>query len=298
MADDSLVGIMQQARTSLLLAAQSDDTRVVVSFFSGVATGLLVILLTASFFWSWNFILKVIVWFFLCVAICHWIFASSRSLDVTTVRKIDYLYLGVAAAGILVLSSQYTEQRAQLAAQLEVRSAELDESRELRRLRVTLGVYVSSACGRMGTPRSVEHCELARQIDELLDTRYTTAQLDNVITRLVRLKLSPIVPSIPLAPFELNSPSLHEEAGARLLWSLQDIVRIRQGVSTDKGPAKEATPSQVQRVTQVGQLILWPFILALAFALRITKVTVEVLEWGVNRSPSSATEAGAAPPTA
>lgn len=55
---------------------------------------------------------------------------------------------------------------------------------------------------------------------------------------------------------------------------------------TDPEPMKTVDNSQREMsfrniVVGVWRMVLWPFVLALAFALRITKVTIEVYEWSV-----------------
>src|SRR5205823_1348186 len=73
---------------------KSGLTRERIAFHTGVGAWVAFSLMLGSFLWPAVFVLTLAIWLVFCLCVFHWGFARKKSLTITQVRLIDYVYLG------------------------------------------------------------------------------------------------------------------------------------------------------------------------------------------------------------
>lgn len=217
--------------------------------------------------------------FFLCVF--HAGYAYAQRLTQRQVRKIDYWYLAAAAIGMILFALNYTEQREAYLGKASVFAFRAREAKLVQETREKLDLYIEASCGEIVTQASKAQCGIAKGFTERFKAGMTTAELSDV-ERSFRQQLIKTYSAIERqykATYP-NEPDPHRAyfmQAARFEVALEEL---RDAVAAAPNATKTKTiDEEAEVLLGLGQTIAWPFLLAFALALRISKVTVDVFGW-------------------
>ena len=200
-----------------------------------------------------NYAVGLMLWFSLWLVIFHVWFWLQIPLTENAVRLIDYFYLGAAAISLFFYAHQVHEQRWDYLVKASLPPFEISE------LMVSLDRFVEAACSAGSTNKE---CSAGKEVVAKLDGR----KLGVVDYLLMRERLDDL-------KSERFGPLV--ERIRSLLW-LASTRLFREEKAAPKSPR---LPDGGDAVLSLGQTVLWPFVLALALALRLTKVTIEIFGW-------------------
>jgi hypothetical protein len=188
---------------------------------------------------------------------------------------IDYWYLGTACIGLFLFAVAYSGQRDIVLTKISTGMYELTEI-PVRKLAVLkMGKLSQFLCGNEILAESSKPCE---GLKDVLNDVKPLLSVDQVSALNKKFKDEVSVPYGAVFPPQRlkDNPNFSSPSLATAQGGLDDSVEF-----------VKAAPSQLaarrNELTEValgiGQLVIWPFILAYALALRITKVTTDVFEW-------------------
>lgn len=216
---------------------------------------------------EWH-VTKLTLWFVLCLFGFHWFFGRATKLTVTGVRLIDYVYLCVAAGGVLVLAVGYESRRDAYFSAVFRDDVMRDNVQARKDLSETAISIETEACKATLIKLLPDYCEAAKSLRETLSRELTEEELDAAVVRYAEIAKapSPMNEEKSLAYRQLENHTLYLVARAR-------------GMKLDKLFVEVQEPLPPDPRVNAFALFTWPFILAFAFALRITRTTIEVLDW-------------------
>jgi uncharacterized membrane protein len=248
----------------------------------GFACVSLVVFGVSIFMENAPFLLTLGAWFALWFFGFHWIAASYTKLTAAQSRAIDYVYLGVATGGVFIFAMSYEVDRYEYRQNRSVAESEL-ALKDTKRHRDAAVVQHQEALCQMSVVTTLpEYCRQAKQLvldyqaeDRSKDTTDGSRVIDNYLA------------------------NVHTEKDAeepkRQLYRLIDfeLLKLRtahMSVMVDRGFIDFNKPMPRDTETHPAwQIFTWPFILAFALALRLTRTTIEVFEWTSRPSPASQT---------
>jgi hypothetical protein len=222
-----------------------------------------------------TYVERLIAWGAFWLFTFHAGFGLARSLNPRLVRAIDYVYLATAAFGVLVFALNYGEKRDEyLRNERQARhQIELTEARAETRKAIADLERVS--CEQMIRQISPLYCERAKTLAQTLDVDASREKRQAAV-----LAYSDDVETPP----KLDEPWA-VTAYRRLQDQVLEFRMAEQGINIAEllyqfnEPLPRREPGEPGEDDKLNLLFSWPFILAFAFALRITKTTIEVFDW-------------------
>jgi hypothetical protein len=221
-------------------------------------------------------------WFAFCFFACHWVAASYTELTQAQSRSIDYVYLGVATVGVFVLAMNYEPDRYEFRQNKVVSQAEITLKDTKQHLDAILVQHQQALCQLNVVSLGPEYCAQAKQL--VLDYRAEDRSQDYPSgSRAINLYVAKIhIPNDAEEPkrqvYREIDLQLHSLQSARLR-VLLDLAFIE----FQRPMPREAKPQSAW------QIFTWPFILAFALALRLTRTTIEVFDWTRRPLPAAQT---------
>lgn len=234
--------------------------------FVGAVVSLLAMIVAFSL--PTSFLLRLALWFAFFLFGFHWYFGSMRALSVTRVRIIDYVYLGVAALGVFVLALNYSEKRDAYSSAQDLERFASDLSAARLEVSHTAIALEAEACRPFLVNLLPMYCEPAKQLKSDLQNDPSMEQIDAAVGKYLEVAKPP-------------SPTDNEKVLAYgALNRLTDMLTsLQRSVKLHTLFIELQQPLPPDPLDYPYGLFTWPFILVLALALRITKTTIEVLEW-------------------
>jgi hypothetical protein len=251
-----------------------------LSIFGVVVSGLAFYF---SFEQEFDYAVKLVIWFVFWLSVFHAYYAFKRALTMRSARQIDYWYLGIAGIGVVFFAISYSEQRVDYLGQFERGRVETNAEDAASKVKYVVGQYLSIACDLADTQATTEEdCDRAQELFRASRKPLTTEALAGL-----RSDFSKVYEA------EKKKKPEHEKQGDgyrryQLSYAMERVQQATEyAIETIKRnesmPAWQPPPRRERDTFKVllglGQVVLWPFILALALALRITKVTIEVQRW-------------------
>ena len=224
------------------------------------------------------FIFMLGAWFAFWFFACHWAAASYTQLTLVQSRSIDYVYLGVATIGVFVLAMNYEEDRYEYTQNQYVAAAKVQLQKTKRDLDTALVEHQQTLCQLNIVTSMPEYCSQAKQLVQdykAEDRAKDTADGSRAIN---------------LYMLNVHAPKNANETKKQLYRivenQLQNLRSAHLRVSFDLRYIDFQTPMPRESETHSAwQIFTWPFILAFALALRLTRTTIEVLDWPKRSSP-------------
>jgi hypothetical protein len=221
--------------------------------------------------YSDTYVQRLIAWGALWLFAFHGGFALLKNLNPRLVRAIDYVYLTTAAFGVIVFALNYAEKRYEVQdresrarAQVEIEQARIE-------VRNALVVLEQASCERATQEALPTYCEAAKTIREKLDVtsprEIRKALIDTYSAEIVQP--TQLLDAYMVQAYKrLESQVLDFRLAALQLSSAEMSLELHRPL-----------PRDADEPEQIYFLFEWPFILAVAFALRITRTTIEVFDW-------------------
>jgi hypothetical protein len=185
--------------------------------------------------------------------------------------------------GMMLFAVGYSSQRDMFISKANVLAYRTEEVRSRLEAIDSLNSYIVEACGAVVARVRKTQCTEAKTLLERLKIWSTTYQVVEIERSFFELQgnsytaiRDEYIKSFPEKPPE-EAGRAYFSGAARFEVALEfwrEAIARRPEDLEVKGPNEE-----VEVVLGLGQTILWPFLLALALALRITKVTIDVFEW-------------------
>lgn len=251
----------------------------VAKIVGGLATVSLMVFGFSIFREDVPFLITLGAWFSLWFFACHWAAASHTGLTAAQSRAIDYVYLGVATAGVFVLAMNYEEDRYEYRQNQYVEEAKVQLQKTKENLDGILVRQQQTLCQLNIVSSMPEYCAQAKQL--VLDYRAEDRAKDTAEgSRAINLYLSNVHP-----------PKDADETKKQLYRIVEnELMMVRSfqlSVTTDIHHIEFQKPMpREQEAHPAWQVFTWPFILAFALALRLTRTTIEVFDWTKKPSPA------------
>jgi hypothetical protein len=226
-------------------------------FGMGLPLGLAIIFLTFAFLTPilrTEYLTALLLWFFTWLAFFHLWFWLQSPITERDVRMIEYFYLGAATVSLFFYAHHVHERQWDYLIKASLPRFEFAELKDATER------FVADGCGdEMPTLRRKE-CDARRELLTKLGDEPGAADYHSMLERL----------------FDMRSRELNPLAeNVRRLLVLAETHRLKEEMMAPK-PLPIA--GSKNRLLLDGQLT-WPFILVLALALRLTKVTIETFGW-------------------
>jgi hypothetical protein len=221
-------------------------------------------------------------WFVLWFFACHWIAASYTRLTLAQSRSIDYVYLGVASIGVFVLALNYDEDRYEYRQNQYVEAARVELQKTKRDLDTALLEHQQTLCQLNIVTSMPEYCTQAKQLVQdykAEDRAKDTADGSRAIN---------------LYMLGVHAPMDADETKKQVYRFVENALLKLRGahlaVITGLLHIEFQTPMPHQREGETHsawKILTWPFILAFALTLRLTRTTIEVLDWTRRPQPAA-----------
>jgi hypothetical protein len=243
-----------------------------IGWLAGVTAVVSLLLLIASWRLELGFTVYLILWFVLCLAIFHTGFANTSGLTQTQVRKIDYWYLGASAVAVFLAASLLPTQRNEYLKKIPLPAFQkTDVIRDVQE-------YIRWSCDEQLVPPAPHQCAAAKTLkDRLSGTDEVDYAAEAERFRAMRLRE--------------NSPQERDTEIERQFYRFELVVledldfgayyfQTLREREEDKSGGR--FPPSIEALYLGLQTFLWPFVLVIAIALRLTKTTIEVYGWATD----------------
>jgi len=257
----------------------------------------------------WDLVWILTLWFLLLLALSHLVFFWRTSTTARQVKLIDYPYLLIGAFSIWLAVASGQKERAIYVKELD----EMTAPATLNGLRSLLNSSREKFCEASTDYKPENYCEWTLGVSHFLSEPFTLSQLQQAIndtentvpTYIIRDQghllgfyftslsglehLTHIVNLInPFGWVSLlqnwdNEPITIQPVAnltyAAIIRSMRKIERQASEPSRTPGTSEVSVTTLGSIAIGLGKVVLWPFVLAIAVALRITKVTADVTGW-------------------
>jgi hypothetical protein len=221
--------------------------------------------------YSDTYVERLIAWAVFCLCAFHGAFALVKNLNPRLVRAIDYAYLLTAASGVVVFALNYGEKREEVENRQHRARAAVGIERARTDIKTALADLEKVSCEQATQQALPTYCEAARTLRQKFDVtspRQTReAVIDTYSTEVVQP--TQILDGYTVQAYKrIENEALNFRLAALSLTSAELSLKIH-----------EPLPRDADEPEQIYFLFEWPFILVFAFALRITRTTIEVFDW-------------------
>ena len=218
----------------------------------------------------------MILGLFFCVFLFgeHSKYAIMENLSQRKVRRMDYWYLSAATIGLFLAAFGYSTQRDTTIARFNEKMYEAGEPSFIATVNESMNSLSKFLC--VDLVRAKEACAGAKKVASEIRPGRSAKEIASISEELQEKVLIPYVRIFPSDELSKN-PNM-----------LLPIVSVQVKIGdwkeyAEQAPKTDGIRSKIDDETEillgVGQWIVWPFLLAYALALRITKVTIDVFEW-------------------
>jgi hypothetical protein len=281
--------------------------RTFAKWAAGVLTVVSLLLSIMVVVFSWSSIWILTFWFLLLLFLFHCIFFWCTGITARQIKLIDYPYLLIGGFSILLAFADSNKER-------DTHLRELDQiavPATVNDLQSLISNSRAMFCNGVTDYKPVNYCKWTHQISEFLQKDFTLNELKNEITdRRDSLSVTILGDQRNLISYYFSS----WENFKRLIYMVSpfhvvSLIKNWQAEPITVQPAVNLTytliigslqklekpfaqPAQGPGTPEVsvtlgsiaiglGKVLVWPFFLAIAAALRITKVTADVSGWAV-----------------
>jgi hypothetical protein len=248
--------------------------RRIVGYASTAGWLIFAVALGFAVYFGTGFITYLVLAFLSFLSTTHSNYAFTQNLTQRKVRRIDYWYLGTAAIGLLLFAAAYSNQREIVLTKIFVAAHQSGEEPIREQVVSSLKDLSTFLCGDVMVRASATPCEGLKRFSEEIKPHLTAEQIKGLREKFSTAVTMPYSRMFPIEKLKAN-PSL---------FSPLSVIQVRLddwAAYMQSAPAQTAAPrdEEAEIVYGLGQLVIWPFLLAYALALRITKVTIDVFEW-------------------
>jgi hypothetical protein len=248
--------------------------RRIVGYVSTIGFFVFLIGLALAVYFNIGFLSYLILAFLMFVSTMHSNYALAQNLTQRKVRRIDYWYVGAAVLGLLLFAAGYSNQREAVLTRLFVVAHQSGEEAVSEKVSSSLSDLSKFLCGAEMVRSSPAPCDGLKRFSEEIKPHLSADQIKALNDKFTKEVVLPYGRMYSTEQLKKN-PSL---------FSPLSVIQVRLDDWAEyMRNAPSQTVSQRDEGAEIlfglGQLVIWPFFLAYALALRITKVTVDVFEW-------------------
>lgn len=248
--------------------------RRIVGFTSMAGSLVLLIALGFAIYFKFGFFSYLILAFCLMLCTFHSNYAFNPNLTQRKVRRIDYWYLGAATFGLLFFAAAYSTQREAILTKALIVAHQAASEPTREKVVESVATLTKSLCRPEMVRASQKPCDGIKKFSAEIKPHLSADQIGTLREKFTQEVTLPYGRIFTLE--QLNAaPGIFSPLSVVL-------VRIDDWIETmNDAPSQAALQrdEQSEIIYGLGQWVIWPFLLAFALALRITKVTVDVLEW-------------------
>jgi hypothetical protein len=244
------------------------DERLVVARTTLLLTVCAFVALAVELYIRTDFIPTLVTFFIFALCTTHTYYASVKNLTQAQVRKIDYWYLGAATIGLFMFTVGYSEQRDAAVTRSSEYAYQQRKVEFQTEVANALIAYKNETCkNEFKRLISDQTCAVGEVIAKEITPDISPDLIGHFLYRLKKARIEVIKRGQNVSFERVNK---RVEQSLIFLKTLKENVPKKNNVHTDE---------EVGLWFSFGQYVIWPFLLAYALALRITKVTADVFEW-------------------
>jgi hypothetical protein len=248
--------------------------RRIAGYVATLAWLLFIIGIYLAVYFRTGFISYLVLAFLCFLSTSHSNYALAQNLTQRKARQIDYWYLGIAAIGLLLFAAGYSHQRDVTIARMMVKVHENGEAPIRFEVDKSMARLSEFLCGAF-VIKSKQPCEGLRKIRWEVKPNLSATAISDLQERFTN---------------EVGVPyglayKVEEIVRNQNIFLPLSVVQVRMDdwrkymADAPAQPAADIVDEEAEIMFGLGQWVIWPFLLAYALALRITKVTVDVFEW-------------------
>lgn len=256
---------------------------------------------------EWTFTTILLSWFTFLICIFHFIFFYCTSIDNYHVKLVDYPYLLIVAFGIFLAALASSQERYVYTSAID----EIAAPSTPAGLKSFIDAAANQLCAERGEYVPRHFCEWSTRVVKFLNNGYTNEQLSSYILGIEKTRDEQFLYDyIDMLIFYASNPTSATEMFYLSMWPLSRSFSSRIGkqpiivhgesvgayfliIRSMQKIYENRSNTQLQKISTTadlesfaigfGKVVVWPFVLAIALALRITKVTADVLGWAAER---------------
>jgi hypothetical protein len=258
-----------------------------------VASLLGMLLFGLAFFWIASFYLQLVLFFFFFLSLFHAGLSAWVSITKRQARASDYFYFSAAAVGLFMASLAGAQDREEYYYAAIASTVGRPDVRQL----ASSSEELTGWCEKIPWPNTIagtisrwfygdrldtDTCAFAKRVSELI-TQQNYSEVPNL------LKIEGERHAFRLEPFWLRGTPLiiwyrplKQIIGDILYWQIKLPLEASYYYTDAYKTAREGGAEEHYLQIAVSRYLysaLWPFLLALAISLRITRVTADVSDW-------------------
>lgn len=221
-----------------------------------------------------GFIVLLGLFFFVFLFGEHSKYAWTDNLTQRKVRRMDYWYLGAATIGLFLAAFGYSTQREATITKFNEKLYEAGEPSIIATVNEGIGTLSKFLC--VDVVRAKEACAGLKKVVPEIRPGRSSAEIASVLEEFEQKVTIPYVRIFPTDELSKNPNLLLPVVSAQI--KIEDWKKYAEQAPKVDG-VRSKIDDETEIMLEVGQWVIWPFLLAYALALRITKVTIDVFEW-------------------
>jgi len=217
-------------------------------------------------------LLSLAFFFFLCGE--HSRYAFTENLSQRKVRRIDYWYLSAATIGLFIAAFSYSTQREATIAKFNQKLYEAGEPSNIAAVKEGIGSLSKFLCADL--TKAKEACAGLKKIASEIRPGRSPAEIVAILGELQKNVTLPYARIFAAGELSKNPDVLSPVISLQI--KIEDWERYTE-LTPKAGEGRSKLDDETEIMLEFGQWVIWPFLLAYALALRITKVTIDVFGW-------------------
>jgi len=223
---------------------------------------------------SAGFIVLLVLTFFFFLCGDHFKYAFMEDLSQRKVRRMDYWYLSATALGLFLASLTYSTQRQAAIAKFSGKLYETVERSVVADVNEGIGKLSKFLC--VDLKNAKEACAGLKKVASEIRPGRSAAEIASILDEFEKKVTFPYARIFPADELSGNPNLLSPVISVQLKF---DDWKQYAEHAPKVDPTRSKMDDETETMLEVGQWVIWPFLLAFALSLRITKVTIDVFEW-------------------
>jgi hypothetical protein len=222
-----------------------------------------------------GFIVLLVLAFFFFLCGDHYKYAFTKDLSQRKVRRIDYWYLSAATIGLFFAAFGYSTQREATITRMTEKLYEAADSHAVAAVHNAIDDLSNFLCVQLA-PKANEACVGLKKLTPEVQTGRTPAEIASISDKFMQYVVVPYGHIFSADQRSKDHDIFLPVVDVQL--KIEDWKKLAElAPKIDKAQSKVDEETRI--IFEFGERVIWPFLIAFALALRITKVTIDVFEW-------------------
>jgi len=221
-----------------------------------------------------GFIVLLVLTFFLFLFGDHYKYAFMENLSQRKVRRMDYWYLSAGAIGLFLAAFGYSTEREATIAKFSKKVYEAGESSVVVSVNEEIGSLSKFLC--VDLKNAKEACAGLKKVASQIRPGHSPAEIASISEEFEKKVTIPYARIFPADELSKNPNLLLPVVSVQIKF---DDWKQYAEHAPKVDEVRSKTDDKTKIMLEVGRWVIWPFFLAFALALRITKVTIDVFDW-------------------